>query len=280
MELVGTNKRDIMGSLMSCLLPIGEIITGSVAWCFRSFRPLLLTLHTPILIFPLLFFVLPESVRWLLAKGRFDDAKRILRRAAKVNGKTLTDEDLDKLTIVDKEQQIEKIPLKDMFKSVTLLTRCANCCISWLTCVLLYYGLSLNSVALSDDIYLNFILAALVEFPGSLAVYLLLKRIGRRTCLSLAFTLCGICCFALIFIDPNFTTVTVTINLIGKFGSTISFAVCYIITTELFPTPLRHSLMGICSTFGRIGSILAPQIPLLVSRMKIKKILIEIIWNF
>lgn len=52
--------------------------------------------------------------------------------------------------------------------------------------------------------------------------------------------------------------------LLGKFGSTVAFTVCYIISSELFPTPLRHSLIGACSMFGRLGSMTAPQMPLLV----------------
>lgn len=241
-------------------------------------------MYAPALAFPLLFFVLPESIRWLLTEGRFEDAKKVLRKVAKVNGRTLTEETLNKLTVAE-EDNVEKIPIKKMFKSSILMIRCVNCCIAWITCAFLFYGLSLYSIALSDDIYLNFILTALVEVPGYFVVYVILKKIGRRLCLSFSFILCAVCCFALIFIDSSKFTkekkkflikkkkiistalsgALITINLIGKFGSTIAFTVCYIITSEIFPTSLRHSLMGTCSMLGRVGSMLAPQIPLLVS---------------
>lgn len=45
----------------------------------------------------------------------------------------------------------------------------------------------------------------------------------------------------------------------------MAFATIYVYTAELFPTTLRHSLLGICSMTGRVGSILSPQTPLLVS---------------
>ena len=51
----------------------------------------------------------------------------------------------------------------------------------------------------------------------------------------------------------------------GKWCITMSFSTIYIYTAELFPTNLRHSLLGICSMTGRMGSILSPQTPLLVS---------------
>jgi len=52
----------------------------------------------------------------------------------------------------------------------------------------------------------------------------------------------------------------------GKLCITMAFGTVYIYTAELFPTTLRHSLLGICSMTGRIGSILSPQTPLLVSQ--------------
>lgn len=43
----------------------------------------------------------------------------------------------------------------------------------------------------------------------------------------------------------------------------MSFGTLYIYTVEIFPTNLRQSLLSTCSMFGRIGSMIAPQTPLL-----------------
>lgn len=61
--------------------------------------------------------------------------------------------------------------------------------------------------------------------------------------------------------------IALALFLIGKFSITIAFCVLYVYTAELFPTNLRHSLLGICSMFGRIGLIIAPQTPLLAIYM-------------
>lgn len=53
--------------------------------------------------------------------------------------------------------------------------------------------------------------------------------------------------------------------LLGKVAITQAFSGIYMYTSELFPTHARHSLLGFCSMVGRIGSIVAPQMPLLVS---------------
>lgn len=53
--------------------------------------------------------------------------------------------------------------------------------------------------------------------------------------------------------------------LAGKCAITIAFTVVFVVTAELFPTELRHTMLGTCSMVGRVGSIIAPQTPLLVS---------------
>ena len=46
----------------------------------------------------------------------------------------------------------------------------------------------------------------------------------------------------------------------------MTFAIAYLYTAELFPTPVRNVAVGAASTFARIGSMSAPYIvDLLVS---------------
>lgn len=71
--------------------------------------------------------------------------------------------------------------------------------------------------------------------------------------------------FKLYFIHSDEEWLKMCMFLIGKFAITVSFTVLYVYTSEFFPTNLRHSLLGTCSMFGRIGSMVAPQTPLLVS---------------
>ena len=53
-------------------------------------------------------------------------------------------------------------------------------------------------------------------------------------------------------------------SLIGKFFAAGNFDVVFSYTAELFPTSSRSSSIGLCSTFGRIGSMLSPIIANLV----------------
>lgn len=48
--------------------------------------------------------------------------------------------------------------------------------------------------------------------------------------------------------------------------ATFSYNVVYMYTSELFPTHSRNSVHALCSSVGRVGALLAPQTPLLVSQ--------------
>lgn len=53
--------------------------------------------------------------------------------------------------------------------------------------------------------------------------------------------------------------------LTGKASVVSCFCIIFIYSSELFPTVIRTVGMGCCAFWGRVGSLLAPQILLLVS---------------
>ncbi|PZC71377.1 hypothetical protein B5X24_HaOG213522 [Helicoverpa armigera] len=50
---------------------------------------------------------------------------------------------------------------------------------------------------------------------------------------------------------------------VGKLAITFAFNSLYVYTAELYPTHARSSALAACSLVGRLGSVLAPQTPLL-----------------
>ena len=60
---------------------------------------IVLTLLTYFSHFLLCFRFLPESPRWLLAKGRFEEALQVLEALAKVNGKVVPSYVKHRLTV-------------------------------------------------------------------------------------------------------------------------------------------------------------------------------------
>ena len=52
---------------------------------FSNYQPKQIIAHAPMLVLLGLYFLVPESTRWLLAKGQISEAKRGLLQRAKIN---------------------------------------------------------------------------------------------------------------------------------------------------------------------------------------------------
>lgn len=157
-------------------------------------------LYGPPILLTLYFWIIPESIRWNLSKGNYEEAKTTLRKVAAINGKTISENSLEKLSLTTSPPNHSII---EVFQSVPLLLRFINCCFCWITCAFLFYGLTLNSVALAGNPYLDFICTALVEIPAYFACAYIVDAIGRKWSLSLSFFITGISCLVFIFIPEG-----------------------------------------------------------------------------
>ena len=66
----------------------------------------------------------------------------------------------------------------------------------------------------------------------------------------------------MIFAEMNWLLITLAMG--GKLCITASYAIIYVLTTEIFPTVVRNVGVGSSSMVARIGGALAPYINLLV----------------
>ncbi|KAJ6645296.1 Solute carrier family 22 member 6-A, partial [Pseudolycoriella hygida] len=267
MELVGRKKRAIGSVIISFVFSIGQVMLGFIALYVRKFRILLRIIYIPTFLVLSYIWIIPESIRWLLNKGRNEEAVRIIQKAAKINQKELSPKSIDSLqrccsNVLPVESKGNFLMVKT---SRILLWRLINCCFCWFTNGFVYYGLSVQSVVLGGNKYANFIMVSVGEIPAVAMTYILLQRFGRRWTLSSSMIVAGIVC---ILSEISLSTehgriIRLFLFFIGKCSISVSFYVLYVYTTELYPTFLRQSLMGLCSAFGFIGSMLAPQTPLL-----------------
>lgn len=162
---------------------------------------MLLSIYIPPLFLLIYLWFTPESVRWLLTQGREEEALTILRSAAKMNKKTISEETLKTLSTPETENDKPTYPVKEVFKSVPLLFRFFNCCICWITCAFLFYGITLTSVTLAGNHYIDFTLTSLVEIPAYFATYAIVDKLGRRWTQCGSFLLTGLASLICIFAD-------------------------------------------------------------------------------
>ncbi len=66
-------------------------------------------------------------------------------------------------------------------------------------------------------------------------------------------------------LNLNVDRLTIALALVGKAAVVSCFCSIFIYTSELFPTVIRTVAVGACAFFGRVGSLLAPQILMAVS---------------
>ncbi|KAG6440883.1 hypothetical protein O3G_MSEX001467 [Manduca sexta] len=269
-ELLGQDKRVFTTAFLGIMLVIGGISFALLAKAFQYWRTFILVAYPPSLLFLTYIYLLPESIRWLLSKGRKEEAVEIIMKAANLNKVTLSDETMKQLT----EEKVKPVEEKkgspetqgiwmQVMKSPIIMTRLAICSWWWITCTFVFYGLAINSVSLAGDKYTNYMLVVGVEVISVVTNALVLDRIGRKRTLLVAYMVCGVACVAIPFVPKTLPWLATLLYLVGKIAITQAFSGIYMYTSELFPTHARHTLLGFCSMVGRIGSIVAPQMPLL-----------------
>lgn len=214
--MVGLESRVLGGNIISCTFALGQVLMALVAWAVPYWRTLTLIIYAPSILFVLYYFALEESVRWLLSKGRKKEAARIIFKAAEINKKKLsqntirllTDETEDSKSVQGTAETpaVEEPSKPSLFmqviKSKTLVSRVCICSFWWITLTFIYYGLSINSVSLAGNSYVNYILTSLVEIPGYVISAVTLDRFGRKSSIITAFFICGMALIALPFV-PN-----------------------------------------------------------------------------
>ncbi|GBP80791.1 hypothetical protein EVAR_54236_1 [Eumeta japonica] len=258
------------------------MLLAGVAYAVPNWRRLLRTIHAPALMLPLYWLLLDESPRWLATRGRRADAARVLRKAARWNGIVLDENALASLEKTNessvettREHTGETGPWRRLVRSRALMARLALCSCCWAATSFVYYGLTINSVSLSERKHVDFALNMLMEVVASLLLAMALERFGRRKSILTALFACGVVCVLPYFISHG--GVSLGLFLAGKLAVTFAFNGLYIHTTELFPTETRSSALSACSLVGRVGSILAPQTPLLVTKGRLSGSDLEIV---
>ncbi|CAK1581248.1 unnamed protein product [Parnassius mnemosyne] len=280
MELVGPKGRVFGNTIINAVYVLGLMSLAGLSWWLQSWRQLLRIIYAPAMLVISYLWLLNESVRWLLSKGRNNEAANVLKKAMKMNNVDLSNdvlaplyklgraEDFEKVKNETQNEEIQKEVKKSstfiqVIKSRIIRKRVLVCSFLWITCTFVYYGLSINSVSLAGNKYINFMLVAFVEIPANFVCLLVLDRYGRKRTLIITYVLSACLCISLSLLPKDQKWWSLVLYLSGKFSITVAYSSVYIYVSEVFPTSMRQSLLAVCSSLGRVGSTLAPLTPLL-----------------
>eukprot|EP00094_Tigriopus_californicus_P009269 TCALIF_08937-PA protein Name:"Similar to Orct Organic cation transporter protein (Drosophila melanogaster)" AED:0.07 eAED:0.07 QI:0/0.6/0.33/0.83/1/1/6/6/587 len=274
-ELVGAKQQAFVGNMNQLMFAVGEILMGVLAYFIRDWRQLHFVTAALILPQLLLWFVIPESPRWLLAEGKTKKLPKILNIAQKLNRKSLPPhlvfQEEDEQNLSKKINGKHGLGFKDMFTRRSLLWRTLVMAVNWTVVSMVYYGIGMSMTVLGGNIFLNFILSAVFEILGYIVCILISDHWGRKPVIIVNFLACGIACIISAFV-PDSNPAKIPLVLIGKMGSSGAFSTAYVYTAELFPTPIRGTAVGFSSMIGRIGSTVAPQLALFLPSLTFKEL--------
>ncbi|KAM4892874.1 solute carrier family 22 member 4-like isoform 5-T5 [Sylvia borin] len=250
-------KAPLTTSLFFVGVLIGSFISGQLS--DRDWRMLLLALTVPGLFCIPLWWIIPESPRWLISQGRYKEAEAIIRKAAKINGIPAPTVLFDTAEMQDsKPQQQQKAILLDLFRTRNIATITIMSLLLWFFTSVGYFGLSLSTPDWHGNAYVNCFLSAVIEVPAYVIAWLLLRSLPRRYSLSGTLFLGGSVVLFIQLVPAELYVLSVGLVMLGKFGITAAFSMLYVYNVELYPTQVRNMAVGATSTASRLGSIIAP----------------------
>lgn len=275
LEMVGKKKRGVAGTVCNYFYSIGVSLLGVAAWLFNNYVVLQLLISIPPMIMFIYYWIVPESVRWLLAKNKNKQAIKIIKKAALVNGVEISESLHKQFRELEAAENcpVQKLAnskasegeiwnaVKALMCSRVMFLRIVILLYNFAICALVYFGLSLNSVTLSGNKYFNFIIVSLVEIPGYYLGLVTIDKYGRVPSFIMSMCLCGLTCVICGYADTVW--IQIALFLVGKLGITSSFSIIYVHATEMMPTVIRSSCVGFFATMSRVGALAAPFAPFL-----------------
>lgn len=214
----------------------------------ESWRWMLLSSAVPSLLIFILRLGMPESPRWLISKGRIDEAKAVMKK--------YLNEDLD---VERALSQVKKPGGYRQVFSKKYRKRTAFGSIFWAAQVAPYFAIFtfapqvLDSLKLENEFFGEIFLNSLVAFGAVMGVFLI-NKISRRKLLIGPFIISFIALFVL-GITPDLSGMTIVL-LFGVFAlaNACHGVLQSVYPPELFPTEIRATAVGVISGFSRIGS--------------------------
>jgi MFS family permease len=215
--------------------------------------------------------LLPESPRWLMIKGRTDEADKIVseieKRVAAETGEKL-DEPEGTIEIEPRESTGFGTLAKTLFsryrsRTILGLTMMSAQAFAY-NAVFFTYGLVLTDLMHANSQHIGYYIVpfAIGNFMGPLLLGPLFDKIGRRVMLTLTHAAAGgvLAVTAVLFQQHKLTAVTLTILwCVVFFFASAAASAAYLTVSEVFPLEIRAMAIAFFYAVGTgLGGILGP----------------------
>ncbi|KAJ8270709.1 hypothetical protein GJAV_G00118340 [Gymnothorax javanicus] len=254
-ELVGVEYRRTVGVLYQMFFSIGILILPLTAYFITNWRWLNVAITFPYICFLAYYWFIPESPRWLLSQKKSNKAVEITEAIAKENGKTLS-KNIE--TLKEDAAESSTASILDLIRTPKMRKHTFILMFNWFTSAVVYQGLIMRLGILGGNVYIDFLISGVVEFPAALLIIFTIERVGRRIPFATANIVSGAACLITAFIPDSMFWFRTAVACVGRLGITMSFEMVAFVNTELYPTFVRNLSVSVCSTLCDIGGIVAP----------------------
>lgn len=274
-EQVRDERRGPVTALSSVFFSLGQCLMALVAWLTGDWVKLGLITSLPAFLALVYVKVIEESPRWLVSRGRMDEAAKVLLRIARMNRVDASEEEvlarLRKASAGPREQRdgsrAPSSPLALVPRYPRLAVRVLLVVLCWTVNLMMYFSTMLSYSNVFEDPFLGWFFTSVVEIPANLLVLFLLGRVGRRPLHVAVMTLCAaslLAAAALLAMGYEATHIGVAaLVLLAKFCSSMTFLVMYLQAAELSPTPVRSCVTGFASLVASSFNLVTPVIMML-----------------
>lgn len=264
-ELAPTAIRGALVTLNQLAIVTGIVVAYYVDYLFagsQNWRGMFISAVVPSVLLLIALFFLPESPRWLAARGLFDEAFAILSR---VESSSEAKRDLDELREVT---QADRLNFRDLFAPrfcKALVIGVGLAVFSQITGVntIIYYTPTILQMAgfhSASSAILATVLVGGVNLVFTIVSLFLLDRVGRRPLLIIGIIGMGL---ALGHLGYSFGLghVSRSMVLVDVLGYLASFAISlgpifWLIISEIYPTTVRGQAMSMASVTVWLADLL------------------------
>ncbi|XP_078368747.1 organic cation transporter protein-like isoform X2 [Oculina patagonica] len=264
LEFVGIEHRSMMGTSLWYSFPLAAMALAGIAYLSKDWRMLCKVTGAPAIPLLIGYWFTPESLRWLIVKDKPDEASKLCKNIARVNGKEVSEEDLH---FASEEVGQRLGDLRDLFGSRSFAKKTLIMWYSWFVNGLMYYGVYFSIPTIGGNLYLNFFLASVIDLPAIPAGIWIYNRFGRKKGVFIPMLLAaaGAAGSAILATygkeNDGYLAGKIILAMIwAKFWIMISYDGIFLYAAELFPTVVRSVAMGTSASASYIGQFTAPYI--------------------
>ncbi|XP_054452033.1 solute carrier family 22 member 13-like [Anoplopoma fimbria] len=259
-EWIGPSKRSWGACVAQLFGAVGQCVLAGMIYFIRDWRLAQLITAAPLAVVVVYIWFIPESARWLLSRGRTEEAKQLIVKAAAINKRTVPDSLLNNIAGKDVEK---KGGIQVIFRSPVMTKYFFIITLAWFSLSLSIFCLYFNMESLGFSIFLTQLLFGAIEIPAHILCMWLMEVIGRKILFVATVLTGGLSCILVLAVPQGYNIAVTSLAVAARFFLISGATICNVFVQELFPTSVRQTATALGAIAGRLGGLLAPLLNIL-----------------